>query len=146
VIALAPGCDRAWREALTPWQERALAALYRRGRGLADRTDHGSDKRWSQAGVKTRDRYGTWRRTRRSDTHAHERVIIRPTEYGFDALFVRRDTAYTVDPDTGDITELPDAWTVVGRDKVGRNMTIISGPLPSRTDERFWGTLASSEV
>lgn len=139
MIVLAPGCDREWREQLTRWQERDLASLFRKGRGLPDRTNHGSDKRWAQAGVKTRDSYGYWRRTRRDNRQAHERVIIRPTEYGFDAVFVRRTAAFTVNPETAELAE-QEVWTVVGCDRVGRSMTVISGKLPGRDDERFWGS------
>jgi hypothetical protein len=120
-VVLAPGCDRAWREQLTHWQERELAALYRQGRHLPDRTNHGSDRRWCQAGCRTRNSFGRWHRTRRDS--GHERVIIEPTGYGFDVLEVRRVVGWSVDPNTGVVMQLPEVWTLLGRWRVGRSMS-----------------------
>jgi hypothetical protein len=120
-ITLLEGCDRAWREALTQWQESELAALYRQGRHLPDRTDHGADKRWAQAGVKTRDTYGRWRRTP-DDHYAHERVLVKPREFGYTLVFVRRTTAYAIDVETGGLTAHT-VWSIVDTWHVGRCMS-----------------------
>lgn len=109
-VVLGPGCDRAWRESLTPWQERQLADLYRQGRHLRDRTNHGGDYRWRQAGVKYRTN-GFWQRNRRSE--GHERVIIDATPYGYRIVFIRRQTGWAIDPETGAVTVLPEVWVPI---------------------------------
>jgi len=107
------GCEQEWRATLTPWQLRILAAVHRQGRGLRDRTNHGSDRRWMQAGCGTREgSYGTWRRKSRHDRHAHEAVVIRREDYGYRMLGVRRTVVHTLDPATGDLSEV-EAWQVV---------------------------------
>lgn len=118
-IILGPGCDRAWREGLTPWQEENLAALYRQGRGLPDKTNHGSDMRWAQAGVRTRDSHGNWRR----NASGHERVVIQATDFGYTALFIRRAKNFAVDPNTGEMPPAENVWKIVDIWHVGKVMS-----------------------
>lgn len=98
------GCEQEWREALTPWQKDQLVRLHLQGRRCADRTDHGSDYRWLQAGVKTYDRWRGARRRRRKDGHVA--VVIRKTDYGFRMAGLARAEVLTVDPETGQETSV----------------------------------------
>ena len=124
------GCDQEWRDSLTPWQVRQLRALHRQGRGLRDRTDHGSDRRWMQRGVRTRGPHpgGPWRRTSPTDRYGHEAVIIKREPYGFRMLGVARATVHSIDPETGgDLQEMV-AWQVVWIEYVSDNSTANFAP------------------
>lgn len=112
-IAYNPPYDPEWGASLSPWQHDTLAALHRQGKHLPDRTDHGSDQRWHQAGCKVRDGYGTWKRNPRESSHYHEGIIISRTDYGFTVTSIRRAKTFLVDPDTGEVTP-QEGWTVIG--------------------------------
>lgn len=116
-----PPQTQAWRESLSDWQRETLAALHRQGKHLRERTNHGDDWRWKQAGCKTYERFMRIPR-RVSRRRGHERILIRRTDYGYEILALRRSRSFTVDPDTGVVAEQPDAWQIddqwfVERDK-----------------------------
>lgn len=112
-VMMPPECDVAWVRSLSPWQLSNLADLFHQGRHLRDRTNHGSDQRWRQAGVKTYDWQSGARRTSRRDRYAHEAVVIRPRAYGYDAIGIRRHVAFVVDVETAVMSEAPEAWVPV---------------------------------
>lgn len=105
------GCEQEWRLGLSSWQLNILRNLHRQGRGLPDRTNHGDDERWQQAGVRTRDSYGQWKRNGRGKYH-HERVMIQRTDYGFIMSGLRRSSVVVIDPETGQVTEVG-GWVFV---------------------------------
>jgi hypothetical protein len=110
-IAYNPPYDAKWGASLSPWQRGALATLHRQGRHLPDRTDHNGDWRWCQAGCKTRDGYGKWRRSR-PNRYNHEGVIVTRTDYGFTITLIRREQTFLVDPQTAVVTQ-QDGWMIV---------------------------------
>lgn len=112
-VILPPECDNAWIRSLSRWQLAELASIFRQGKHLHDGTDHGGDMRWRQAGVKLYDWQSGWTRNPRSSSHHHERIVIRPRAYGYDAIGIRRYSAYVVDPETGAMSEAPEAWVPV---------------------------------
>lgn len=114
-VYLSPGCDLDWLHSLSPWQHETLAAIYRQGKGLPDRTNHGSDHRWQQAGCKTRQHYGGWRRNGHG-RHYHQAVYIErvPDREWFIIHFIRRDNGiFAIAEDTHGplLVPLEDAWT-----------------------------------
>lgn len=109
-VVLTSDCDVAWVRSLTPWQLATLAATYRQGRHLPDRTNSGSDNRWRQAGCKTRDSFGVWHRKRPDD--GHERVVVRRTDYGYELTGIRRKTVWLINPETGE-TSATEGWVPV---------------------------------
>lgn len=119
-VFLGPGCDLDWFHSLSPWQHETLAAIYRQGKGLPDRTNHGSDHRWQQAGCKTRGSYGEWRRNGHS-RHYHQAVYIERAEGEdwFAICFIRRDSGvFTVADSTASdgsaiLVPVDDVWTTV---------------------------------
>lgn len=122
------GCEQEWREGLSDWQRRHLHTIHRQGKGLPNRTDHGSDYRWDQRGVVTYDSYGTRRRPK----SGHEAMIIRKEWYGFRCIRVHRETFHRIDPETGVMTE-ETGWAISGIDYVSRNST---GSFPPNDGDR----------
>lgn len=100
-VILGPGCDKAWRDSLSPWEREQLAAIHRQGRGLRDRTNHGSDRRWEQRGVVTYMRLYRGRVTEGPRRHGHEAVVIERTDEGYTMTGVHREHGYDVDFETG---------------------------------------------
>lgn len=111
-----------WRDGLSAWQRAALAALHRQGRGLRDRTNHGSDYRWKQAGVKTRDSYGRWRRTSPDSRSAHQMIAIRRESFGFTIIFLRRDRVWLLGDDFVTVVEAT-GWAPLGHWYVCRDFS-----------------------
>jgi hypothetical protein len=114
-ITYGPGATPEWWASLSRFQRHYLAATHRQGKHLADRTDHGPDHRWMQAGCVTYERRyrGHYARfVKPNDIHAHERVVVVPTDYGFELLGIRRSIVYVVDEETGASTPI-EGWTGV---------------------------------
>lgn len=105
------GCEQAWRDSLSDSQRETLADLHRQGKHLRDRTNHGSDERWMQAGCKTYSWQEGARRTSRTDRYAHEAVVIRRESYGYRVIGVRRAEVFSIDPETGDTTPIQ-GWRI----------------------------------
>lgn len=112
-IVYNPPYDAEWGASLTPWQRSTLAELHRQGKHLPDRTNHGSDWRWCQAGVRYKDDWGKWVRNKRGKG-LHESVLIARTDYGYIVTSIRRIEVFMVDPATGEHRE-QEGWTVVER-------------------------------
>lgn len=129
-VFLSPGCDLDWFHSLSPWQHETLAAIYRQGKHLRDKTNHGSDHRWQQAGCRTRESHYGWRKRNpwrgRAARHYHEAVYIeRPRlsdtppegEDWFIIHFIRRDRSnfgLHFAPDGVRVRDLPfESWATV---------------------------------
>lgn len=112
-IVYNPPYDAEWGASLTPWQHSTLAALHRQGKHLPDRTNHGDDWRWTQAGCKTRDSYGKWRRSPRGRGN-HEAALVTRADFGYTVTSIRRTTIFLIDPETGESTP-QEGWSVVDR-------------------------------
>lgn len=109
-IVYAPGATPEWWAGLSHWQRRALAEIHRQGRHLPDRTNHGGDQRWQQSGTKTYDQYGMVRRTPRRE--GHERVLIKPAEWGFTMMGIRRRTVTLMEGDGSEV-RVVEGWVPV---------------------------------
>jgi hypothetical protein len=98
-VTYAPEATVEWRASLTDSQRRRLASIHRQGRHLPDGTNHGSDRRWKQAGVSYRGNSyrGEVVRVHQTDTHAHMRVLIVPEDWGFTAIGLHKLEVYVVD-------------------------------------------------
>lgn len=116
------GCDQEWRLSLSPWQRRTLGEVFRQGQGLRDGTNHGSDERWRQAGVKTRASNGFWHRTPYPSSRSHTRILIERTDYGFAVSGLARDSVVVLDTDTAKMTTV-EGWSFVWTWYVSREMT-----------------------
>lgn len=122
-VILGPGCDKAWRDSLSPWQHSQLAAIFRQGRGLIDGTDHGGDHRWRQRGVVTYERSYRRRIPRRPRfREGHEAIIVQRRDYGYVMTGVHRETGYLLDFETGELTERR-VWAISWREWVTENST-----------------------
>lgn len=137
-VVYAPGATPEWRAALSRWQRADLAAVHRQGKHLPDRTNHGTDERWRQAGCRTYEWRIGWHTVGSTDHTAHERVLIVPTDYGYEKIGIRRTTVFTVDPETG-VTLPIEGWVGVWRWYVQRDSSTSfppndsSGVLSART-------------
>lgn len=140
-VIYAPGATPEWWAGLSEWQRRDLAAIHRQGKHLRERTDHGQDERWRQAGCVTYERAFGHRLVRghysprRRGGDAHERVLIVPTPYGYEKRGIRRSSVALIDPDTGE-TSVVEGWVICWRWYVGAEMSANYPPTAEGDFER----------